>query len=286
MLGTQVDLGNSLSQGHMELSLMFFGKEACSPRHSWGPGLRDSYIIHYVHSGRGIFSIQDQTYHLQAGQGFLIPPDTLVYYCADEQSPWTYSWFGFRGLHTKSLLQRSHLSPAHPIFQIGMDNNEGIEYKSATRFDTFYDELIRISKQRNQDVLSLSILYGLMAELIQYSPEALTQSKPSVSKETYVRQAIEFIEINYSQKISILDIAHFVGLDRTYLSGLFKVQFGISLQTFLLEYRMKRAAELLMNKELSVSDVSRSVGYIDPFLFSKMFKKVTGLSPRNSRGLE
>lgn len=282
MQSIHVDLASSLPQGQMDLSLLFFGKEICAPSHSWGPGLRDSYIIHYVHSGCGVFSINEETYYLQAGQGFLIPPGKVVYYCADEFAPWTYSWFGFRGLHAKSLLQRSHLSTEHPIFQIG--NNE--ETRALSSFETYHDELMEIRKERMRDVLGLSILYRLMAELIQHSPEASAQSKPSVSKEAYVRQAIEFIENNYSQRISVMEIARSVGLDRTYLSGLFKDQFGSSLQNFLLEYRINRAAELLKNKELSISDISRSVGYNDPFLFSKMFKKVTGLSPRNSRNLD
>ncbi|MFC7680371.1 AraC family transcriptional regulator [Paenibacillus sp. GCM10028914] len=286
MQDVQVDLISSSSQGQMDLSLLFFGKQECAPSHSWGPGIRDSYIIHYIHSGSGVFSIQNQTYHLQAGQGFLIPPRTLVYYCADEHDPWTYSWFGFRGLHVKSFLQRSHLSSDHPIFQLDTGNRDQNPSESVSALETFHDELMNIRKERNEDVLSLSILYRLMAELIQYSPEELTQPKPSVSKEAYVRQAIEFIENNYSQKISVMDIARSVGLDRTYLSGLFKAQLGLSLQAFLIEYRMNRAAELLQNKDLSVSDISRSVGYIDPFLFSKMFKKVTGRSPRSSRGID
>lgn len=282
-----IDIVHSPPQGQMDLSLLFFGKEECVPDHSWGPGLRDSYILHYIHSGCGVFTIHDQTYRLQAGQGFLIPPGTLVYYCADEQDPWTYSWFGFRGLHAKSLLQRSHLSSHHPIFQAAyMSKTDATERGSVSGFETYHDELMAAREERSRDVLSLSILYRLMAELIQSSPEALAQPKPSVSKEAYVRQAIEFIENNYSQRISIMDIARSVGLDRTYLSGLFKSQFGLSLQTFLLEYRMNRAAELLQNKDLSISDISRSVGYIDPFLFSKMFKKVTGLSPRHMRNGE
>lgn len=280
------DVMNSVNQGQMDLSLLFFGQEVCASGHSWGPGLRDSYIIHYVHSGCGVFSIHEQTYRLHAGEGFLIPPGMLVYYCADEQDPWTYSWFGFRGLHAKSFLQRSRLTPQHPVFLIGREESRNTGRRAASQFETFYDELMAVREDRARDVLSLSILYRLMAELIQQSPEALAKPKPHVSKEAYVRQAIEFIENNYSQRISILDIARSVGLDRTYLSGLFKSHFGLSLQTFLLEYRMNRAAELLQNQDLSISDISRSVGYIDPFLFSKMFKKVTGLSPRNTRNLE
>lgn len=282
----QINLVHPSPQGQMELSLLFFGKEDCVAGHSWGPGLRDSYIIHYVHSGCGVFTIHDQTYHLRAGQGFLIPPDMLVYYCADEQDPWTYSWFGFRGLHAKSLLQRSHLSSHHPVFQVGCKSKTVTTARGTiTGFETYYDELMAAREEKSRDVLSLSILYRLMAELIQSSPGAL-EPRPAVSKEAYVRQAIEFIENNYSQRINVMDIARSVGLDRTYLSGLFKSQFGLSLQTFLLEYRMNRATELLHNKDLTISDISRSVGYIDPFLFSKMFKKVTGLSPRHTRSGE
>jgi len=87
------------------------------------------------------------------------------------------------------------------------------------------------------------------------------------------------IENGYSRKLGAEDIASAVGLDRTYLSSLFKNAYGVPLQTFLLQYRMRRARELLRNPSLSVSDVARSVGYPDPFLFSKMFKRVCGVSP-------
>ncbi|RUT45189.1 AraC family transcriptional regulator [Paenibacillus anaericanus] len=261
--------------GQLDLNLLFFGKEECLPSHTWGPGLRDSYILHYIHSGCGIFGRGEQSHFLTAGQGFLIPPSTIVHYQANENDPWTYSWVGFNGLHAKSFMQRANLSPPYLVYDTGKD--------SRPHFESFYDDLLNARSLRNGDVLSQSILYRLMAELISSSKAPLPDTKPSPSKESYLNQAIGFIENNYSQKISILDIAASVGLDRTYLSSLFKIKFGVSLQTFLLEYRINRATELLRNPELSVSDISRSVGYADPFLFSKMFKKVTGSSPRNSR---
>ncbi|MGG4555393.1 AraC family transcriptional regulator [Paenibacillus sp. FSL W8-0186] len=263
---------NETFQSQMDLSLLFFGMEECLSGHAWGPGLRDCYIIHYVLEGAGRFHLGGQTYELQSGDGFLIPPDTLVHYEADTASPWTYSWIGFRGLHVKSLLQRAGLSLVSPIFQT-----------NSRLFKTFYNDLAAARLERGGDVLIQSIVYRMMAELISCSPDAALEPKASHSKEVYVSKAIEWIERSYSQKITVMDIARSVGLDRTYLSGLFKAQFGVSLQTFLLEYRMNRAIELLRNPELTISDVSRSVGYTDPFLFSKMFKKVTGHSPRSSR---
>ncbi|MFD3259673.1 AraC family ligand binding domain-containing protein [Paenibacillus lentus] len=266
---------NETFQNQMDLNLLFFGKEECLSGHAWGPGLRDCYIIHYVHEGSGHFRMDDRTYELTAGHGFLIPPETLVYYEADFDCPWTYSWIGFRGLHVKSLLQRANLSLMNPVFQ-----------SHSHIFQTCYDDLAGARSERGGDVLIQSMIYRFMAELISSSPDSVLEPKSSYPKEVYVRKAIEWIESSYSQKISVMDIARSVGLDRTYLSGLFKAQFGVSLQTFLLEYRMNRAVELLRNPDLTVSDVSRSVGYTDPFLFSKMFKKVIGHSPRASRKRE
>lgn len=260
-------------QGQMDLNLLFFGFEECLPGHTWGPGLRDSYILHYVHSGCGVFRTTEKAYELEAGQGFVIFPEMLVHYSADEADPWTYSWIGFAGLNAKSLLQRAQIHAGHPVFTELSENSLG----------SFYHDLKAAEGERGSDVVGHSILYRVLADLIRCSPEPTDEQKPRHSREGYIRKAIEYIESSYSQKMSVLDIARSVGLDRTYLSGLFKEQYGVSLQAFLLEYRMKRAAVLLRNPELSVSDVSRSVGYIDPFLFSKMFKKVISASPRQYR---
>lgn len=258
----------------IELDLCFFGREECAPGHFWGPGIRDTYIFHYVHSGKGILRIGDHNYPLNSGQGFLICPNSVVYYKADEAEPWTYSWVGFQGLYAKAYLDRAQLSDTQPTF----------DSRGNPWFERFLDRMAQATKDtRNSDVLMQSILYRFFAELIASSPESEAQPTPAHSKEAYIRKAIEFLEIHYSQKISILDIAKYVGLDRTYLSGLFKEKLGYSLQLYLLQYRMKRACELLSNHELAIGDISRSVGYTDPLLFSKMFKKTNKLSPKAYR---
>lgn len=264
-------IGQSPSGRQNELNLLFYGKEDCLPGHSWGPGLRDSYLLHYIHSGSGVYSSGEETYRLTAGEGFLIVPGTLVSYKADEDDPWSYSWVGFKGLQAASLLRQASLDAGQPIFRLAQPDF----------FETVHDKLSERSSGR--DVRSQSLLYGLMADLIDSHSPAPHKAEPSAVKQRYIRQAVEYMETNYSQKISVLAIARFVGLDRTYLSSLFKEKYGVSLQLYLLQFRISRAQELLMRTDLSVSDVSRSVGYTDPFLFSKMFKRVTGVSPRQAR---
>ncbi len=96
----------------------------------------------------------------------------------------------------------------------------------------------------------------------------------------YIRKAIEYIEYNYIDDIKVTDIANFIGINRSYLFTIFKKNLNISPQEFLLKYRMEKAYILLNNGKLSISDVARSVGYKDPLGFSKIFKKINGISPK------
>jgi AraC-like DNA-binding protein len=259
--------------GQLELKMLFHGREDCEPLHAWGPAVRDSYIIHYIHSGKGELKINGVTYSLSAKQGFLIPPGVIVYYRADEEDPWAYTWIGFRGIQARTFMNLAGLHADSPVFRVHDDSHF---------FDGLHEELLAANNRRSHVLLYQSLLYRILAELSECA-DGPAHKASSPSKETYVSKAIEWIEHNYSQRITVQQIADYVGLTRTYLSSLFQEQYGISLQAYLLTFRMNRAAALLRSSNLSISDVSRSVGYTDSFLFSKMFKKVNGVSPSMSR---
>jgi AraC-type DNA-binding domain-containing proteins len=273
MAKVEIMLVNQSLYQQLDLNLLFHGREECEPLHAWGPGVRDSYIIHYIHSGKGTFRINGETYTLSAKQGFLIPPSVIVQYEANEEDPWIYTWLGFSGIQARSFMESAGLNESNPVFRVDDDS---------IFFETLHDELIAATSRRGSELLFQSLLYRFLAELVECA-DAPAVVIASPSRDAYVRKAVEWIEHNYSQKITVQQIADYVGLNRTYLSSLFQDQCGLSLQAYLLSFRMKRAAALLGNRSLSISDISRSVGYTDPFLFSKMFKKVHGVSPSMSR---
>ena len=81
------------------------GRQDCHDLHSWGPGVRQCYIIHYIISGKGTFTCGKKTYTLTAGQSFLICPEQVVQYAPDENEPWEYVWVDFVGEQCRQILE-------------------------------------------------------------------------------------------------------------------------------------------------------------------------------------
>src|ERR1035437_8877959 len=100
---------------HSELCVYHKGTQNCKPRHSFGPAVRDHFLIHYIHSGKGTYHVSGKKYTLNSGQGFLIFPNVTTYYEADDSRPWHYSWIGFHGINALNYLEQSGLSVENPI---------------------------------------------------------------------------------------------------------------------------------------------------------------------------
>jgi len=99
----------------------------------------------------------------------------------------------------------------------------------------------------------------------------------------YVREALSFVEQNFQNDITVEDIANFCNLNRSYFGVIFRDGVGKSPQDFLISYRMTKAAVLLKLTDLSIHDISIAVGYPNQLHFSRTFKKVYTLSPRQWR---
>ena len=99
----------------------------------------------------------------------------------------------------------------------------------------------------------------------------------------FVQKAADYIKLNYSEKISIKEIADQLYLSPNYLSELFKKHTGKTISEYLTEYRLEKACQLLDHAEYRVGDVSGMVGIHDGRYFSNMFKKKYGMTPRRYR---
>lgn len=243
------------------LSLYQCGWEACAKGHSFGPAVRDHYLIHCIFRGKGRFCTPEGTRFLEAGQGFLIVPGQVTTYTADDQHPWQYGWVGFHGREAPDILEACGLSRERPVLSFGDGETVRRQVEELTA---------RFEAGANPFAL-LSGLYGFFS--------LLADSRPAASGSGMLDGALDFIRKNYSYPLSVEGLAARCGVDRSQLFRIFKRRLGLSPQQYIIQYRLERAAELLRSTGLSVTQVQYSCGFGDLCHFSRLFKSRYGLSP-------
>lgn len=247
------------------------GYENCAPGHSYGPILRNGFLIHYVLSGCGIYKARGKLFRLGEGDAFLICPGELIYYEADNKNPWCYTWIGMQGIKIRGYLERTSLLDSL-VFHYGHDDQMRLCHEKMFEADKL---------PQNRDLIMNSIMYEYLFLLARKFPN--TQISANEKKSNYVEEALKYIEGSYCDPITVQDIADHLSINRSYLHRLFKSVTGISIQDYLLDYRIRQACILLKDTDLSIRAVAHSVSYADALYFSRLFHQKKGISPSEYR---
>lgn len=248
------------------------GLSRTEPMHSFGPALKPHYLIHYILSGRGKFVIGKEEYPLEAGYGFLITPDELAFYQADEDEPWTYVWVGFSGTQAEEYVDNIGLSVRQPIFKSDASEELYRIVKDMMEHNTYG---LSNDLRRNGQ---LSVFLSVIAE-----GSRMEKRGENDKANTYVRKAVSFIQNNYCNPIKVTDVADYVCVNRSYLYTLFQKSMGMSPQQFLTTFRITKATELLQITSLPIESIALSCGYHDPLVFTKAFRQIKQMSPTSFR---
>ncbi|HIW41873.1 MAG TPA: AraC family transcriptional regulator [Candidatus Mediterraneibacter vanvlietii] len=266
------------NENFIDLGLYQFGRETCSPGHSFGPVSRNHYLFHYVLSGTGKLIAQDskgisREYQIKSGQGFMIFPRQITTYMADIHLPWEYVWIEFDGLRAREIIEIAGLSADSPVYHAtSKDLRENMK-----------NEMLYLAEHGQDSPFHLIGHLYLFIDYLSRSAATMKLSSKGKVRDFYIKEALNYIEQNFQNDITVEGIAAFCGLNRTYFGRIFKETVGKSPQEFLLSYRMTKAAELLKLTALSVNDIGNAVGYPNQLHFSRAFKNVYGVPPREWR---
>ncbi|SDX39080.1 AraC-like ligand binding domain-containing protein [Paenibacillus sp. CF384] len=271
---------NNSQPAQGELSLLFSGEGKPVAGHFIGPAVHNYYLVHTVLSGRGTFEINGIRYSCAKGDTFIIFPDELFTYRADEKEPWHYMWVAFKGHISEHLLLTLGFSPSRPI----------VHTDDVRQLAALYRK-IRGALESNPfpelaDLEANGLLRIFLKELGLLNAGNLAFNSIAIVSDIdrQIKQAVRWLSYQYAQQISIEDLSRSLGYHRTHLSKMFKQVTGVSPMQFLLKVRMERAKELLNGQyHLSIDHVASSVGYTDALYFSKQFRKTFGYSPSEYR---
>ena len=253
------------------LSVYFCGQEDCGPGHSFGPAMRPHYLLHVIFHGKGIYQCGGHTYHLKAGDAFLIRPMDSIYYRADNTDPWSYAWAGFDGSACKEILEQTIFSDT----RIFTPETPAQQNNLLTRMTN----LLATFSENNGNDLAIAGNLLLMLSSVQKKP---SESRTDIAT-LYFQKASEYIKNNYAYPIQISDVARYVGIDRSYLYRIFMEKEKLSPKQYLLRHRLRMAVEMLCTTSYSITEIALSCGFHDASSFSGCFRKEFHVSPRDFR---
>jgi AraC-like DNA-binding protein len=231
--------------------------------------VRDCFLIHYIHKGKGFYKTGGKVHAINQSSAFCIFPRDVVWYYTDSADPWSFYWFAFNGRLAAKLLERAGITRENPVLALKEEN----------AVPKLMDALHAEFEDENPDDLALiGHLCFLLSELekSRLVPNPRQSGKKSSG---YIEKALNYIHVNYHKDVPVSALADYVGLERSYFSKLFNQTAGYSPQAYILRYRLEKARELLKTTGLSVGEISECTGFSDGFYFSRAFKNFTGLSP-------
>lgn len=237
--------------------------------------LKETHSIYkYTLEGVGGFSDRHGEHRLPAGVGFLSEigdAETAYYYPEEGTEPWTFVYIAFRGppatRMVRDLVERhGHIYP--------MPADEGI--------------IRRLLNLRGQEAVGSVISAATGAQLVFDTLLALGASKEREhaawhEEHPLVRRFERAVSDHIGRDVDVSEMAQEIGVSREHLTRVFREQTGMTPYAYLVRRKMLHACRLLKNTSLSAKEISGMLGYAFPAHFSRTFKRLLGMGPRQFR---
>lgn len=251
------------------ICLMTLGWENCKPSHSC-TAVPDTYMIHFVQSGKGTLLLNDKMYHIKTNDVFLVRPNQKAKYTADEKEPWHYSYFSFAGVLAAGLLEETVFKNNNSVFTMPDDSIIGI-----------IDEgLTAVRESKSVSICTLEYLAKLLSALV------IEPIYVKDDQNLLITQIDQYIKQNYMKDIQISEIADAFNISRNYLFRVLKKNKGISLKSYLSNIRIQEAKSMLITTDMPITQISEMLGFKTYSAFFKMFKAATNSTPKEYRAVK
>lgn len=233
------------------------------------------HILIYCTDGAGWFCIgeEGERRRVTAHQYFILPAGKPHAYGCDSQQPWTIYW-----IHFKGTLADAYVGQTDMPVSISPNLHSRIEQ----RISLFEEMLATLKMGYSQENLHYvcSLLHHFLGSLCYLQPYRNAGQTDDREAQDAI---IHYMKENLEKKLTLAELAAYAGYSCSHFSALFFRQTGYSPMAYLNLLKVQRACELLDFTDMQVNQISYKVGIEDAYYFSRLFKQVMGLSPRQYR---
>lgn len=231
----------------------------------------DSFLMIYTINGQGLLRTADMELQLNQNDAVIIDCHAPHTYCSISEK-WEFLWIHFAGLSAKTMFEIIYTSNTVCAVQINCPYE----------FELRVKELMNKSRQ-NSITGHTDISLRLHWVINTICSSALERISDLKSPHNDIRLALDFIEKNYSEQITIDDMIRDIPVSKYHFIRLFRRMIGITPYQYLTNYRINVSKTLLRSTNKTVSEIAEMCGFLDTSNFITHFKKHTGQKPLGYR---
>lgn len=265
----------------MNINNLFFHIHYCNWRHYNDPKKYRSKITRtlqhhelvFVTGGKGSFVVEAKSHPLKAGMLFYISPDVPHSIEIDMEDPLCFLSVHFSCAHVS--FDESGWAVLHGVEILPI--NSAQELKDYYHVEDIFKKLVDSWKAKlpGYEFIAKTLLQQLFIAVYQNAQK----QNQNYSTSLKVEKMIEFMHENIQNKVTLAQLSDMVQLSPTYLSRAFKGITGYSIIEFFNKIKMDKAKEMLLEGDKKIKEVAQALGFTDEFYFSRIFKRVEGISP-------
>lgn len=229
----------------------------------------NEYILLYCMQGHGTVEVNNIKINLKMHDSLVIAPHIAHRYYSDDNDPWSLLWFHVKG----EYLQYFNLEQAQSRLSLNQLQTEELEQFFIDTLALFGD-----SVSLKKIVITSQKLGALLTTLF------LENKQPIDQYPTYhLNHGVRFMTDHIHEQLDLKTLSEALFLSESYLNQLFKKATGYAPITFFLHLKMYHISKILQISDIHINELARDYGYSDPYYFSRIFKKVIGVSPKKFR---
>lgn len=228
-------------------------------------------ILFYCLGGKGYYDTHLGSFELTSNHFAILPAHHFHRYQADITDPWTIYWIHFSGNKLSEL--NAYLKVENYITPTPIKYDECF----ISSWEEMYNALKGGYTWSNISYANFC-LYRFISLFV--FPEVKIKS---YQEDDMISDSIKFLKKNINKMLSVEDIAVHFYYSASHFSALFKNKTGRSPLEYFIQLKIRHACQLLDQSPLKIKEIASRVGYEDPYYFSRLFCKMTGVSPNKYR---
>lgn len=229
-------------------------------------------ILIYCESGKGFITFENEQFPLTKNQAFIIPAHKAHSYEAEISKPWSIYWLHFRG-NSNAVYAAISGKILHA------DDNRATDRLNL--FEEIYQNLEMGFSPDNLEYSSICLQHFLAS--LKYTDQFLKIKTADTEILDVIPMSIIFMKNNLTTKITLHDIALHAGYSSSYFGALFLEKTSFTPMDYYNQLKIQKSCSLLQFSTMKIKEIAYHLGYYDPFHFSKSFRLIMEISPREYR---